>query len=388
MLGVSTQTIYAYVSRGRLRSVESPDDVRRRLYLRSDVEALVQKQQLRREPKMAARTALDWGSPVLESSISQIQDGRLSYRGHAIEVLVEDATYEEVLSLLWVGSRDTAWLTVPDLQSLFVDELMQNLLGMNVPGMTRFLMGMPLLDVLDERGYDWTAESLRRCGLVTLGWMAFCLTSGRMWRDSLARTLVDGWGLGDDALSLLNKALILCAEHELNISTFTGRCAISAGTTPFGALAASAYTLGGRRHAGTTARIEAMLAEASEPQLLAQTIRARRQRGDTVPGFAHPLYTDGDIRTRLLFEAILESPFAPNGRGWIDAAKQCSARFYEQMVPTIDMALVILARTLKLPANAPLALFGLGRCAGWVAHLIEQTEDSQLIRPRAYYTGS
>jgi citrate synthase len=55
--------------------------------------------------------------------------------------------------------------------------------------------------------------------------------------------------------------------------------------------------------------------------------------------------------------------------------------------PTIDFALVALARTLKLDRGAPLTLFALGRSIGWIGHAIEQYAKDQMIRPRARYVG-
>ena len=55
--------------------------------------------------------------------------------------------------------------------------------------------------------------------------------------------------------------------------------------------------------------------------------------------------------------------------------------------PNVDFALVALSERLKLTADAPFALFAVARCAGWIAHAIEQVQGGQLIRPRARYVG-
>ena len=81
-LGISRASLYAYVSRGLIRSFASPHDPRQRLYALEDVETLAERKARFRRPAVAAATALDWGLPVLETSITQIRDGRLFYRGH------------------------------------------------------------------------------------------------------------------------------------------------------------------------------------------------------------------------------------------------------------------------------------------------------------------
>ena len=55
--------------------------------------------------------------------------------------------------------------------------------------------------------------------------------------------------------------------------------------------------------------------------------------------------------------------------------------------PTLDYALVAVARALGLPNGAALTLFAIGRTLGWIGHAIEQYEASAIIRPRAKYVG-
>ena len=41
-----------------------------------------------------------------------------------------------------------------------------------------------------------------------------------------------------------------------------------------------------------------------------------------------------------------------------------------------------------LPHDAPMVLFAMARCVGWLAHALEQAQQGQLIRPRAHYVGA
>ncbi len=102
-LGVSRATLYAYVSRGLVRSEALGDNPRQRRYRADDIQRLKQRKQLRRNPAKAAEQALSWGVPVLESGLTLISNGHLFYRGRDVEHLALSNSIEDVASLLWTG---------------------------------------------------------------------------------------------------------------------------------------------------------------------------------------------------------------------------------------------------------------------------------------------
>src|SRR5690349_18043678 len=93
-LHVSRATLYAYVSRGLIRSQPRPGDSRAHGYSRDDVERLRQRTEARRDPALAAAHALEWGVPVLESSITFIDGRALYYRGHDAVALAASRSLE------------------------------------------------------------------------------------------------------------------------------------------------------------------------------------------------------------------------------------------------------------------------------------------------------
>src|SRR4030081_3622015 len=100
-LRVSVATLYAYVSRGFIRSQSMPGRSRARGYSRGDVEGLRRRTEARRAPGNAASRALQWGMPILESSITLIDSSTLYYRGHDSAALARSRSLEEVASLIW-----------------------------------------------------------------------------------------------------------------------------------------------------------------------------------------------------------------------------------------------------------------------------------------------
>src|SRR5262245_3592915 len=104
LLGVDRATLYAYVSRGYIRSQALPGTPRERIYSRDDVERLRQRTEERRAPDKATAHALQWGLPILESSITLIDGRKLFYRGLDAERLARSRSLEEVAALIWTGS--------------------------------------------------------------------------------------------------------------------------------------------------------------------------------------------------------------------------------------------------------------------------------------------
>src|ERR1051326_2055608 len=93
-LGVTPASLYAYASRGQLRSEPVPGEPRTRRYYRQDVARLIERKEARRDPARAAARGLHWGSPVLESGLTLIHEGRLYYRGREVVTLAKYAALE------------------------------------------------------------------------------------------------------------------------------------------------------------------------------------------------------------------------------------------------------------------------------------------------------
>jgi citrate synthase len=375
-LGVTKATLYAYVSRGMIRS--EPGDTGRRRYLAEDVDRLLAHRELRRNPGDAVREALHWGAPVLDSSLTLIQDGHVYYRGHDAVRLAAGRRLEDVASLLWLGSLDAAHVgggapaTAPG--------------AVDVGMLDAFQAALPAGGASDLAAHDLRPEAVARAGARILRLLTSIATDtavppGARIADHLSST----WTGSDSAARVLDQAMILCADHELNVSSFTVRCVASAGSTPYAAVAAGLAALQGGKHGGTVERVESLLREC-EDLGAREAVTGRLRRGEPVPGFGHRLYPDGDPRGHALLRSALDArPDHPAAALARLVAAEVEAALGAR--PTIDFALAALARVLELPRGAGLGLFALGRTVGWVAHAIEEYEADRLIRPRARYVG-
>jgi citrate synthase len=196
--------------------------------------------------------------------------------------------------------------------------------------------------------------------------------------------LADAWRVGAAARPLIRAALILSADHELNVSAFTARCVASVRSGPYNAVIAGIAALQGARHGGESERADAFLGDALASSDPATLVAAHLRRGERLAGFGHPLYPDGDPRAAVLLDMLGAGhwPHLAEGQRVCEAVAALIGK-----APNIDFALGLLRRALALPAGAALALFALGRTMGWVAHAIEQYASNRLIRPRARYVG-
>ena len=204
--------------------------------------------------------------------------------------------------------------------------------------------------------------------------------------QTIEHTLARAWGVRSHGFELLRSALILCADHELNVSSFTARCVASAGSNPYAVVIAGLAALGGTRHGGASARVESTLQSTRRARHVRAAVGERLERGESIDGFGHPLYRDGDPRATALLEMLRERYAASAELAFVsDFAHAATAALREE--PNIDFALAAVSRVLKLPPGSTLSIFAIGRTIGWIGHAIEQYATGLLIRPRAKYVG-
>jgi citrate synthase len=378
ILGVTRTTLYAYVSRGFIRSQALPGSTRERAYSREDVERLRLRTEERRAPDKAAARALHWGLPTLESHITLIDGRRLYYRGIDTAVLARSRSLEEVAGLIWTGGFETAGTAAANERVPWRHS--------RLPFTARAHSALAAAGAGEPMAFDLRAPSVARTGWRILRLLTSAGTNASSDGATVDAALARAWTVGTRGVDVVRAALVLCADHELNVSSFTARCVASAGAHPYAVVIAGLAALEGPRHGGAAARVQSMLQSLRHARPLPAALGARMRRGEAIDGFGHPLYRDGDPRARLLLE-LLGERYAASAeyRFVMEFARAASAITGEH--PNIDLGLAAVERVLKLPAGAALILFAVGRSVGWIGHAIEQYATGQLIRPRARYVG-
>jgi len=386
MLGISLPTLYSYVSRGMLHSEPVTDKPRVRRYLRDDVLRLVERKEFRSNPTKAAEKGLHWGSPVLQSALTLIDGGRLFYRGLDVITLAEHSTLEQVAALLWTGDakRSLALFADDDARPPSIPASLFKSIRRLSP-VERCQLILPLAASSDLSAHDLRPAAVAKTGARILR-LLFSVVVGFPAAPPLEQALVRAWTRNRRSVApALRAALILCADHELNVSAFTARCIASARATPYEVVLGALAAFRGRRHGGISEEVEMLFRDARKVSDCRQLVVARLRSFGYVPGFGHQLYPDGDPRAQRLISLARSygrTSEAELAKRLIQASHALTGDY-----PNLDFGLAMFARALGLSSEAPIALFALGRTVGWIAHATEQYADDQLIRPRARYIG-
>ena len=398
-LDVQPSTLYAYVSRGLLQSVPDPGDARRRRYRTSDLDRLRRRSQAHAGHGAAAASALDWGAPSLDTELSRIAPEGHAYRGRPVAELVEQGVpFEAVAELLWsgrMGEGRPRWLddAAPPLE---LEVVFGGGAGPREAWPVDVLrVAVTLAGLEDPARFAPSEEAEIRVARHLVVRAARSLARQRTGdrgplvdEDSVAALLAGAFGRAREgaALHAMDAALVVVADHELNASTFAARVAASTGADLYACVAAALATFTGARHGGACDQCAALVSEAEAGGSVRAVLTGRVRRGESLPGFGHRLYPEGDPRFTMLVDlarAASDSPLP----AWFDELLEASAEM-ELGPPTSDLGLVVLARALGLPDAAAVTMFAVGRMAGWIAHALEQRRQGFLLRPRARYVGA
>ena len=365
-LGVRAQTVYAYVSRGRIEVSADPQDSRRSLYRSEDVANLVRRKASGRTRETLAATTLFGAEPSVPTSISTFAGGRLYYRGVDAVTLAAKATLEEAAAILWASGNPVVFASALSAKATAPTDRV------------RAFTELAALAATSHSAKGRTAKVLleESAGLVSRLAAAFGASGDQSL--PLHDRLAIGWSQRPAVAGLIRKTLVLLADHEITSSAFSSRITASTGASLPACLLSGLMTLSGPLHGDASARVRALFSEVQRggPEAVVDRYLSA---AIPIPGFGHPIYPDGDPRAGALM-----TDFEP--------PKQI-ARLIERVVsltglrPNIDVALAALAARYRLPVDAAFALFAIARSVGLLAHSMEQLGVDSVIRPRGRYTG-
>jgi citrate synthase len=337
--------------------------------------------------------------------------GILSYQGYNIHTLAENATFEEVVFLLWNG-RLPNQAELADLKKDLVAER-------PIPAeVTKFLGSVPksapmdvlrtavsMLSLYDPLAKDSSMEANVKKAEKLMAQTATIVTTFDRLRNG--KEVIEG----DPNLSLAGNflytltgkkpddlmertfdvALTLHADHELNASTFAARVTAATLSDIYSSVTSAIGALKGPLHGGANEDVIKLLLEAGgKADQAVANVKSKLDKKIKIPGFGHRVYHTEDPRATHLRVASEEL-----GRrtGHLDLYEASSA--VEKLVKSakglnanVDFYSASTYYSLGIPIDLFTPIFAVSRMSGWTAHVLEQYRNNRLIRPRADYTGA
>ena len=357
------------------------------------------------------------GVLVAESDLSYIDGdaGKLGYLGYSIEDLAREASYEEVVYLLWHGALPdaqeledfSAWMAgTRALDDDVLTEIRQ-LAGADEVPMAALRTIVSSLSAYDD---DATHEdvtdldaNLRKACRITAKIPTALAAFERFRNGNEAVAPREDLDHAANFLYMLNDevpdevlaetfdmALVLHADHGLNASTFSAMVTTSTLSDLHSAVTSAIGTLAGSLHGGANANVMRMLKEVDRSDQDPQTwVETALEEGRRVPGFGHRVYDVKDPRATILGAKSKELAEAAGESKWYDYSTTIEAYIADEkgLAPNVDFYSASTYYQMGIPIDAYTPIFAMSRVAGWIAHVLEQYEDNRLIRPRARYVG-
>jgi citrate synthase len=205
--------------------------------------------------------------------------------------------------------------------------------------------------------------------------------------------MITGQKPDDFAAHVMDVALILHADHEMNASTFAARVVGSTEADPYTVCSSAIGALTGPLHGGANEEVLEQLREIPGPEHVSSWLDAKFAAKAKIMGFGHRVYKVKDPRATILQE-LAKQLFAKLGSTPLyDTAVTLEAEMARRVgtkgiAPNVDFFSGIVYSKLGIPTDLFTPLFGISRVAGYLAHLREQMQDNKLFRPSQIYVGS
>ncbi len=369
-LGVKRATLYAYVSRGLLRSERRPGQ-QESLFDRTQIDI------------MASATRPPGGpQPVLRfrsvaTAVSSQVDGELFYRGRPLGDVVALGSLEEAAALVMGAPVSRA---IPDARS-GVDIRLSAL-----PLERRMPVALQLLAAADPFASDTDPERVRAAALPTLRGALTLVAGGgggsararrELARPDLTALVLQVLGGSPSApgdVAVLRVLLVALLDHGLTASTVAARVAASTRAGLHDCLSAAYAAMAGPLHGAAPVSAHALLADGVDPAVL--VARSLRERGG-VAGFGHFLYPGGDPRADVVLEALWRRRGTTRLRRRVEGLVTLVGE-RTGALPNIDLASAAVLQALGLPAESGEVVFQVARSVGVAAHVVEEYAEEPL----------
>jgi citrate synthase len=337
--------------------------------------------------------------------------GDLRYRGYSIHDLAEHSTFEETAALLLHGELPTKAALAQVSADL---KAARTLPGAIYDIITSIKSAHPMdvlrtavsaLAAFDPDTADTSREATLRKGVRLTSQVPMIVAAhnhiraGRKPIDpdpALGHAANLLWILrgekpSEDAARLIDRDLVLHAEHGSNASSFTARVVVGTDANLHAAVTAAIAALSGPAHGGAAEDVMKMAQEIGDPARAANYVRDKRKAGEAVTGFGHRVYRAEDPRARHMragVEKLSKEMGEPRWYEILQAVVQAMSPYARHGVNVnVDFYSGVVYHLLGIPRDLFVPVFAIGRVPGWTVQVLEQLENNILIRPLTLYTG-
>ncbi|HME07243.1 MAG TPA: citrate synthase [Bryobacteraceae bacterium] len=351
------------------------------------------------------------GVVATESSICFIDGdlGILSYQGYDIQILAENAIFEEVIWLLWHGQLPTtgelAGLKADLVKYRPIPKEVATFLGSvskNAP-MDVLRTAVSMLSLYDPQAKDMAPEANVEKAKKLMAQTSTIVTTFNRLR--MGKSVVEGdpqlgfaanflyclTGKAPDAVmeKTFDIALTLHADHELNASTFAARVTAATLSDIYSSVTSAIGALKGPLHGGANEDVIKMLLEAGSESAALEHIKYRLANKIKIPGFGHRVYKTLDPRATHLRDMSKDLGISTGHADLYYTSKKIEETIKEMknLNANVDFYSASTYYSLGIPIDLFTPIFAVSRMSGWTAHILEQYKNNRLIRPRADYTG-
>ncbi len=384
-LGVKKETIYAYVSRGRLANRRS-DDGRGSLFDAEEIERMA----------FGSRQASRAGTDTVETALTLITDSGHHYRGQSASDLADSLTFEDAAQLLWgVPSDSTSWTPAADLVSIarhVVRVLPRTMLPVDEIKIVASCVG-----ALEPPEWNTSAAviatSARRVfativsGLPELSEPELSNVPPGSWMAAMLWSRLCKRRPTGQELDLLNRTMVVLADHGLASATMMARAAAGSAVNAAGIIRLGVEVGSGPVKGAASLAIESFLHNIEDPESVEKALTMRLRQGEPIPGFGHSLYPNGDPRATYILDRLRT---LAAGSKRLATVEELLRMQRERGLPQPNAGFAIAAFTYVtgMVPGAGEAIFVISRAAGWIAHAIEAYSVGPVMpRPQSRYTG-
>ncbi|PAQ16613.1 citrate synthase [Bacillaceae bacterium SAOS 7] len=351
------------------------------------------------------------GVVATTSSVSSIIDDTLTYAGYNIDDLAENASFEEVIYLLWHRRLPTQ-AELDELKQQLADnyDIPQEVFNHfkmypidKVHPMAALRTAISLLGLYDDEADVMTDEANYRKAIRLQAKISTLVTAfARIRKGQEPVAPRKDLGLAANFLYMLSgkepeaieveafdKALVLHADHELNASTFTARVCVATLSDVYSGVTAAISALKGPLHGGANEQVMKMLSEIGSVDNVEPYILNKLNNKEKIMGFGHRVYRQGDPRAKHLRKMSKKLTEITGEPQWYEMSMQIEELVTSQknLPPNVDFYSASVYHSLGIEHDLFTPIFAVSRVSGWLAHILEQYSNNRLIRPRAEYTG-